>query len=93
MNLNSKARDENEYDVIVAGTGWLFNYSGAPWLTQYWTRQVKEEVYVHLSYNRDYSGCKDKGLVGSLSVFLKTGLYPNKEWGSHPEQVPPLRSE
>ncbi len=56
-------------------TAWLFNYSGAPWLTQYWTRQIAEEVYGHLTYDRGYSGDEDQGLMGSLAVLIKTGLF------------------
>ncbi|TVQ65302.1 MAG: glycoside hydrolase family 92 protein [Balneolaceae bacterium] len=56
-------------------TAWLFNYSGAPWLTQYWTRRVVEEVYSHLTYDRGYSGDEDQGLMGSLAVLLKIGLF------------------
>lgn len=56
-------------------TAWLFNYSGAPWLTQYWTRQVTEEVYGHLTYDRGYSGDEDQGLMGSLAVLMKMGFF------------------
>ncbi len=56
-------------------TAWMFNYSGAPWLTQYWTRRVIEEVYSHLTYERGYSGDEDQGLMGSLAVLLKIGLF------------------
>lgn len=56
-------------------TAWLFNYSGAPWLTQYWTRQVAEDVYGHLTYDRGYSGDEDQGLMGSLAALVKMGLF------------------
>ena len=56
-------------------TAWLFNHSGAPWLTQYWTRQVAEEVYGHLTYDRGYSGDEDQGLMGSLAALIKMGLF------------------
>jgi len=56
-------------------TPWLFNYSGAPWLTQYWTRQIAEDVYSHLTYDRGYSGDEDQGLMGSLAVLVKIGLF------------------
>lgn len=56
-------------------TAWLFNHSGAPWLTQYWTRQISEEVYGHLTYDRGYSGDEDQGLMGSLAVLIKMGLF------------------
>jgi predicted alpha-1,2-mannosidase len=56
-------------------TAWLFNHSGAPWLTQYWTRRVIDEVYSHLTYDRGYSGDEDQGLMGSLAVLLKIGIF------------------
>lgn len=49
-------------------TAFLFNYSGAPWLTQYWSRQVVEKVYSGISPKYGYSGDEDQGLMGSLSV-------------------------
>lgn len=92
MNLNIKVRDENKYDAIVAGTEWLFNYSGVSWLMQYWTRQVTKEAYGHLTSNRSYCSDEVQGLMGSLTVLLKTGLDPNKEWGSHTDKVSPSMS-
>ncbi|OIN55700.1 GH92 family glycosyl hydrolase [Arsenicibacter rosenii] len=56
-------------------TAFLFNYSGAPWLTQYWTRQVIDKVYSGISPDFGYSGDEDQGLMGSLSVLLKTGIF------------------
>ncbi len=56
-------------------TAFLFNHSGAPWLTQYWTRQVIEKVYSDLSPDYGYSGDEDQGQMGALAVLLKTGLF------------------
>ncbi|WP_025763487.1 GH92 family glycosyl hydrolase [Dyadobacter tibetensis] len=56
-------------------TAYLFNYSGAPWLTQYWTQQVIEKVYSDLSPQYGYSGDEDQGLMGSLAVLLKIGIF------------------
>ncbi|AEE50993.1 GH92 family glycosyl hydrolase [Haliscomenobacter hydrossis] len=56
-------------------TAFLFNYSGAPWLTQYWSRQVVEKVYSDLTPQLGYSGDEDQGLMGSLAVLMKTGLF------------------
>ena len=53
----------------------LFNYSGAPWLTQYWSRQVIEHVYSDVSPQKGYSGDEDQGLMGALSVLMKIGLF------------------
>jgi predicted alpha-1,2-mannosidase len=56
-------------------TAFLFNYSKSPWLTQYWSRQVIEKVYSGLSPSFGYSGDEDQGLMGSLAVLMKTGLF------------------
>ena len=65
-------------------TPWLFNYAGSPWLTQYWTRQLIEKVYSGISPDYGYSGDEDQGLMGSLSVLLKTGLF-STNGGTAPE--------
>ncbi len=56
-------------------TPFLFNYAGKPWLTQYWTRQIIDSVYSGISPQKGYSGDEDQGLMGSLSVLLKMGLF------------------
>lgn len=56
-------------------TAYLFNYADAPWLTQYWSRQVIEKVYSDLSPQLGYSGDEDQGLMGALSVLMKIGLF------------------
>ncbi len=56
-------------------TPFLFNYSGSPWLTQYWTRKIIDTVYSGISPQKGYSGDEDQGLMGSLSVLLKIGLF------------------
>ncbi|NID12922.1 GH92 family glycosyl hydrolase [Fibrivirga algicola] len=72
-------------------TAHLFNYAGAPWLTQYWTRQVVEKVYSGLSPDYGYSGDEDQGLMGSLAVLLKTGLF-STNGGTSPEPYYELSS-
>ena len=56
-------------------TPFLFNYAGKPWLTQYWTRQIMDSVYSGISPQKGYSGDEDQGLMGSLAVLLKIGLF------------------
>jgi predicted alpha-1,2-mannosidase len=56
-------------------TPWLFNYAGAPWLTQYWTRQLIDSVYSGISPQKGYGGDEDQGLMGTLAVLLKIGLF------------------
>ena len=59
-------------------TGYLFNYSGAPWLTQYWIRRVIEDVYSGVDPHSGYSGDEDQGLMGALAVLMKMGLFSMK---------------
>jgi predicted alpha-1,2-mannosidase len=56
-------------------TPFLFNFSGAPWLTQYWTRQVIDSVYSGISPQKGYGGDEDQGLMGTLAVLLKIGIF------------------
>lgn len=56
-------------------TPFLFNFSGAPWLTQYWTRQIIDSVYSGISPQKGYGGDEDQGLMGALAVLLKSGLF------------------
>ncbi len=53
----------------------IFNYTGAPWLTQYWSRIVVDSAYSKLSPYYGYNGDEDQGLMGSLSVLMKLGLF------------------
>jgi predicted alpha-1,2-mannosidase len=56
-------------------TAFLFNYSGSPWLTQYWSRKIVDAVYSGLSPDSGYSGDEDQGLMGSLAVLMKIGIF------------------
>jgi predicted alpha-1,2-mannosidase len=59
-------------------TAFIFNELGAPWLTQKWSRAVIDSVYSGLSPEQGFSGDEDQGLMGSLSVLMKIGLFqPN----------------
>ncbi len=53
----------------------LFNYAGAPWLTQYWSRRVIKQVYSDVSPYKGYSGDEDQGFMGALSALMKMGLF------------------
>jgi predicted alpha-1,2-mannosidase len=65
-------------------TAFLFNYAGSPWLTQYWSRQVIDKVYSGISPQFGYSGDEDQGLMGSLSVLMKSGIF-STNGGTSPE--------
>ncbi len=55
--------------------GFIFNYAGKPWLTQFWTREVTERIYSQLDPQNGYNGDEDQGLMGALAVLLKIGLF------------------
>ncbi len=59
-------------------SAFIFNYLEQPWLTQYWSRKVVETVYEGLSTERGYNGDEDQGLMGSLAVLMKMGLFSMK---------------
>lgn len=56
-------------------TAYIFNDVGAPWLTQKWGRAVVDSVFSGLSPYTGYSGDEDQGLMGSLAVLMKIGLF------------------
>jgi len=56
-------------------TSYIFNLLGRPDLTQYWTRNVVKETFSGLAPDTGYNGDEDQGLMGSLNVLLKIGLF------------------
>ena len=54
--------------------GWLFNYSGKPWLTQYWVREILDKYYGTNPFN-GYPGDEDEGQMGSWYVMSAMGLF------------------
>ncbi|MGD9265226.1 MAG: GH92 family glycosyl hydrolase [Lysobacterales bacterium] len=56
-------------------TAFIFNVAGAPWLTQKWSREVVDAVYSKVSPYDGYNGDEDQGLMGSLAVLMKIGLF------------------
>ena len=53
----------------------IFNEIGAPWLTQKWSRSIIDSVYTGVSPYVGFNGDEDQGLMGSLSVLMKIGLF------------------
>ncbi|WP_281233969.1 GH92 family glycosyl hydrolase [Flavobacterium gelatinilyticum] len=53
----------------------IFTLLQRPDLTQYWTRNVVKETFSGLSPTTGYNGDEDQGLMGSLNVLLKLGLF------------------
>ncbi len=80
-NIAAGGVDESALSYINYGNqpcmqmAYLFNYSGSPWLTQYWSRAVIDSVYSGLSPEYGYSGDEDQGLMGSLAVLMKMGIF------------------
>ena len=56
-------------------TAFIFTHLGRPDLTQYWSQKVVRQVYEGLSTDRGYNGDEDQGLMGSLAVLMKIGLF------------------
>ena len=52
----------------------LFNYSGKPWLTQYWTRKIVADYYDTSPY-RGWQGEEDEGQLTAYYVLLALGLF------------------
>lgn len=53
----------------------LFNYAGAPWLTQKWVRRVMESAKSDITPFGGYSGDEDQGQMGALNVLMAIGLF------------------
>lgn len=56
-------------------TAFIFNQLDRPDLTQYWSRKVVDRVWAGLSPQTGYQGDEDQGLMGSLAVLMKIGLF------------------
>jgi predicted alpha-1,2-mannosidase len=56
-------------------TAFVFDAVGAPWLTQKWSRAVIDSVYSGVSPYVGYNGDEDQGLMGTLAVLMKIGLF------------------
>jgi predicted alpha-1,2-mannosidase len=53
---------------------WLFNYSGKPWLTQKWTREIMDRYYGITPYH-GWLGDEDEGQMGAWFVMAAMGLF------------------
>ncbi len=56
-------------------TAFIFNYLDRPDLTQYWTSEINEKTFGGLSPKTGYNGDEDQGLMGSLAVIMKLGIF------------------
>lgn len=53
----------------------LFSHAGAPWLTQYWVRRIKQDVFGDITPYEGYNGDEDQGQMGALGVLMAIGLF------------------
>lgn len=56
-------------------TPFVFNKLGRPDLTQYWSRTVVDKTFSGLAPDTGYNGDEDQGLMGSMNVLYKIGLF------------------
>jgi predicted alpha-1,2-mannosidase len=56
-------------------TAFVFNVLGRADLTQYWSREVVNAAFSGLSPATGYNGDEDQGLIGTLAVLYKIGLF------------------
>ena len=56
-------------------TAFIFHKLGHPRLTHQWSRKIVKSVYSGLNPETGYNGDEDQGLMGSLAVLLKIGLF------------------
>ncbi len=55
---------------------WLFNYSGKPWLTQFWTRTICDEFYgTEPFHGYGFGQDEDQGQLGAWYVMTAMGLF------------------
>lgn len=53
---------------------WLFNYSGKPWLTQHWSREIMDKYYGATPVH-GWLGDEDEGQMGAWFVMSAMGLF------------------
>lgn len=54
---------------------YLFNLTGAPWLSQKWVRAVQQQAYGGVKPYNGYHGDEDQGQLGALSALMAIGLF------------------
>lgn len=67
-------------------TAFIFHELGAPERTQYWSRRVVDTVHSGLTPHTGYNGDEDQGLMGSLAVLMKIGLF-QLDGGTSPDPI------
>ena len=70
MNMGNYAHGNQPVQHMI----YLYGYSGQPWKTQYWIREVMDKLY---NANPDgYCGDEDNGQTSAWYVFSAMGFYP-----------------
>ncbi len=70
MNFGNYAHGNQPIQHMI----YLYGYSGQPWKTQYWIRQVMDRLYT--SNPDGYCGDEDNGQTSAWYVFSALGFYP-----------------
>lgn len=70
MNMGQYAHGNQPIQHMI----YLYNYAGAPYKTQYWTRQVMDKLYY--AAPDGYCGDEDNGQTSAWYVFSALGFYP-----------------
>ncbi|NMA73821.1 MAG: glycoside hydrolase family 92 protein [Bacteroidales bacterium] len=69
MNMGQYAHGNQPIQHMI----YLYNYSGEPWKTQYWAREIMDKLY---SATPDgYCGDEDNGQTSAWYVFSAMGMY------------------
>ena len=70
MNMGQYAHGNQPIQHMV----YLYNYSGEPWKTQYWVREIMDKLYT--AAPDGYCGDEDNGQTSAWYVFSALGFYP-----------------
>lgn len=70
MNMGQYAHGNQPIQHML----YLYNYSGQPWKTQYWIREVMDKLYT--AAPDGYCGDEDNGQTSAWYVFSAMGFYP-----------------
>lgn len=70
MNMGQYAHGNQPIQHML----YLYNYSGQPWKSQYWIREVMDKLYTPAPDG--YCGDEDNGQTSAWYVFSAMGFYP-----------------
>lgn len=70
MNMGNYAHGNQPIQHMI----YLYGYSGEPWKTQYWVREVQDRLYTPAPDG--YCGDEDNGQTSAWYVFSSMGFYP-----------------